>query len=134
MARLAPARVATSIDLSGPFFRYDPVKTFSANQIDMLEAFAAEGQEDVQTQVAAAGYGGGNFYEGVVGRVKALSGKQWRATAVISQTHVYPWAGGGQKQYRGGKLEARHGFFRKTKSRLGRSRAVNRAELTKGMN
>jgi len=127
-------RAVTTIDATGPFFQYDPVKRYSQNQIEMLEAFAKEGEQDIQAQVAAAGYGGGHFYEGVVGRVHSLGGKQWKATAVISQTHVYPWPGGGAKEYRGGKLESRHGFFRKTKTRLNRSRAVNKAELTKGLN
>lgn len=126
-------RTVTTIDLSGPFFKHDPVKRFSQNVIAMLEAYAAEGERDVKAQAQPHSLSG-DFADGVVGRVKALGGKQWRATAVISQTHVYPWKNGGPKQYRGGKHEARHGFFRKTRSRLNRSRAVNRAELTKGLN
>lgn len=127
------ARTRTTIDLSGPFFAYDPVKRYSENVITMLEAFAREGEEDLRAQ-ASPYSDSGAFVGGIEGRVRSLAGKQWRATAVISQTHVYPWKGGGVKQYRGGKHEARHGFFRKTKSRLNRSRAVNKAELTKGMN
>jgi hypothetical protein len=123
----------TTIDLTGPFFQYDPVKRYAANVIDMLEAFAEEGESDVRAQ-ASPYSASGAFVEGVRGRVRSLGGKQWKATAVISETHVYPWPGGASKQYRGGKHEAKHGFFRKTKSRLNRSRAVNRAELTKGLN
>ena len=126
-------RAVSTIDLSGPFFQYDPRKRLSENIQTMLEAVAEEGEQDVRAQVAAAGYAGGNFYEGVTGRVRSIGGKHWLRTAVVSQTHVYPWPNGGQKQYRGGKLEARRGVFRKTKSRLNRSRAVNAAELTKGM-
>lgn len=126
-------RAVTTIDLSGPFFQSDPRKRLGQNIEAMLEAIAAEGEADVKAQ-AAAHRDTGRFYEGIKGRVVSLSGKHWRRTAVVSQTNVYPWPNGGQKQYRGGKLEARHGFFRKTKNRLNRSRAVNRAELTKGMN
>ena len=127
-------RAVTTIDLSGPFFQYDPRKRLGENIRTMLGAVAEEGEQDVQAQVAAAGYAGGNFYEGVVGRVRSVGGRLWLRTAVISQTHVYPWPGGGSKRYRGGKLEARRGFFRKTKTRLNRSRAINQAELAKGMN
>lgn len=126
-------RYVTTIDLSGPFFTYDPTKRLARNIEAMMAAVAEEGETDVAAQ-AAAHQKTGRFYEGVVGRVSSLAGKPWHKTAVISQTAVYPWPNGGPKQYRGGKLEAKYGFFRKTKSRLNRSRAVNRAELTKGMN
>ena len=123
----------TTIDLSGPFFEKDPVKTLSENVQTMLEAVAKEGESDVAAQ-AAGHQKSGAFYRGIEGRVRSVAGKHWLRTAVVSETHVYPWPGGGSKQYRGGKLEAKYHMFRTTATRLRRSRAVNQAELTKGMN
>lgn len=125
-------RAVTTIDLSGPFFESDPRKRLGENIRTMLDALAAEGEADVKAQ-AASHQRTGSFVKGVQGRTRARSGKRWYLTAVVSQTHVYAWPNGGPKQYRGGELEARYGFFRKTKARLNRSRAVNAAELTKGM-
>jgi hypothetical protein len=124
---------ATTIVLSGPFFEKDPAKTLSQNVQTMLEAVAQEGESDVKAQ-AAGHQRTGAFYNGIEGRVRSVSGKHWLRTAVVSETHVYPWPNGGAKQYRGGKLEAHYHMFRTTASRLRRSRAVNQAELTKGMN
>jgi hypothetical protein len=124
---------ATSIDLSGPFFQGDPAKKLSDNIQTMLEAIAKEGEADVKAQ-AASHRRSGAFYAGIEGRVRSLGGRHWLRTAVISQTHVYAWPSGGSKQYRGGKLEAKYHMFSTTASRLRRSRAVNRAELTKGLN
>lgn len=125
-------RPVTTIDVSGPFFQGDPAKKLAANIQTMLEAVAKEGEADVKAQAAGHMYTGA-FFRGIQGRVHSLGGKHWRVTAVVSQTHVYPWPNGGQAQYRGGKLEARYHMFRTTASRLRRSSAVNRAELTKGM-
>lgn len=126
-------RTVTTIDLSGPFFQYDPRKRLGENIQTMLEAVAEEGEQDVKAQ-AVGHQVTGTFYQGIRGRVVSRAGRHWRRTAVVSQTNVYPWPSGGEKQYRGGKLEARYHWFRKTKTRLNRSRAVNTAELTKGMN
>lgn len=127
------ARAATTISLSGPFFERDPAKTLSENIQTMLEAVAEEGERDVKAQAASHIYTGA-FQAGVEGRVRSIAGKHWLRTAVVSQTHVYRWPNGGPKQYRGGKLEARYGMFKRTATRLRSSAAVNRAELTKGMN
>lgn len=124
--------VDTRISLSGPFFQKDPAKTLEQNIQAMLEAVAREGEQDVTAQ-AAGHQRTGAFYAGIEGRVRSIRGRHWLATAVVSQSHVYPWPGGGSRQYRGGKLEARYHMFRRTASRLRRSRAVNQAELTKGM-
>jgi hypothetical protein len=121
-----------SIDVSGPFFQRDPKKTVRQNIRRMLEGLAAEGERGVQSQ-----FGGhivsGLGVTGVKGRVQSLSGKAWAMTAVISQQHVYPWPSGGSRQYRGGKLEARYGMFRRTASAMRRSRAVISANLTEGL-
>lgn len=125
-------RPVTTIDLSGPFFQGDPGKKLSDNIQTMLEAVAKEGERDVKAQASSHVYTGA-FLGGIKGRVHSEGGRHWLRTAVVSQTHVYPWPNGGNRQYRGGKLEARYHMFRTTASRLRRSAAVNRAELTKGM-
>lgn len=136
------ARITTSVELSGPFFEYDPAKRLGENIETMMAAIAREGEEDVQSRVASAGYAGGPFYRGIRGRVRSMTGRRWYRTAVVSQTYVYPWgvhgsrgfSGRGEAEYRGGKLEARHKFFRKTTTRLRKARAVNYAELARGLN
>ena len=150
MARIRSGRSITTIDITGPFFEASADATFAENLRTMLEAIAAEGQADVRAQMAPHSRSG--FTEsGVIGRVKAMTGKEWWQTAVVSQQHTFPWgdhtteAGAAARaitkpghaageQYRGGKLEAQFHFFRKTAGRLRRSRAVNIAELTKGLN
>jgi len=120
----------TTIDLSGPFFTRDPRRTFRSNARAMLEAMAREGEQDVKVQFPV--YTGAG-QAGVRGRVAALSGRPWAVTMVVSQQHVYPWPGGGPKQYRGGRLEARKHMFRTTAGRLRRAKAINMAELVKGL-
>lgn len=118
------------VDLSGPFFQRDPSKTFAENIRHMLEGVAQEGE-----RIASAAYpvytGAGR--SGVKGRVASLSGRKWYSAAVISETHVYDWPGGGSKQYRGGKTEARHHMFGQAASALRSSRAVLAANLTAGI-
>jgi hypothetical protein len=122
----------TSIDLTGPFFEKDPALTLRQNIRAMLAAMAAEGEADVRAQAEPKSLTGA-FAAGVKGRVDSLTGKPWHLTAIVSQTHVYRWPKGGPKGYRGGKHEKRHGFFKRTGQRLRRSRAVNTAELVKGL-
>jgi len=121
----------TTIVLTGPFFKAQPSKTFRQNVRLMLEAMAKEGEEDVKVQYPVLTGAG---QAGVVGRVRSLSGRPWALTMVISEQHVYPWPHGGMKQYRGGKTEAKRHMYRTTASRLRKSRAVNNAELAKGLN
>lgn len=128
MVTQAPAQF--TIDLSGPFFQKDPTLTLRGNIRKMMAGVAQEGEAAVQaTYPVFTGQG----QRGVEGRTNSLSGKAWMATAVISQTHVYPWKNGGAKQYRGGKSEARHHMFRSAYRQLNRSRAVLRANLTEGI-
>lgn len=126
MARLNKLEV----DLTGPFFQRDPRKTVRGNIRQMLEGVAEEGERTVKS---ASPVLTGAFRAGVKGRVRSLGGKRWELTAVVSQTHVYPWSGGGSKQYRGGKAEARYQPFKRTANALRRSRAVLAANLTEGL-
>lgn len=123
--------MAKGVEFSGPFFTKDIKKTFRQNARAMLDGMAREGEDAVKRESPVRT---GAFRAGVRGRVASLGGKPWMLTAVISQTHVYRWPKGGQKQYRGGKLEARRHMFRRTASALRRSRAAAMADLTRGLN
>jgi hypothetical protein len=123
-------RPSVTIDLSGPLFERDPKQLIRANIRRMLQGLAEQGEKAVQS-LYPVHTGAGRA--GVKGRVASLTGKPWFLSAVVSQTHVYPWPNGGQKKYRGGKTEAKHHMFRRTKTALGRSRAVLGANLTKGL-
>lgn len=125
------SRKPTTIVLTGPFFKTQPSLTFRKNVRVMLESMEEEGTSDVQVQYPVLTGAG---QAGVVGRVHSLAGRPWALTFVISEQHVYPWPHGGMKQYRGGKTEARRHMYRTTASRLRKSRAVNNAELAKGLN
>lgn len=118
------------VDLSGPFFQGDPSKRFLQNVHEMMVAVGDEGERAVQSVYPV--YSGAGR-EGVHGRAASVSGKPWMATAVISETHVYPWPSGGSMQYRGGKAEAKVGMFKKTAAQLRSSRAVLAANLTKSI-
>lgn len=142
MPRPQPVRSGrsfTTIDYTGPFFEKDPTKTLRQNVRIMLEAMAREGESDVRAQIPSKS---GDTAAGIHGRVKNLEGKPWAVTMVVSQQRVFPWkkrgargfVGRGEAEYRGGKLEAKLHMFRRTSGRLSRSRAVNMAELTKGLN
>jgi hypothetical protein len=56
---------------------------------------------------------------------------------IVSAQHIYPWkshlSAPANAQYRGGKVEARRHMFRRTAGRLRRAKAINMAELTKGL-
>ena len=119
-----------TVNLSGPFFQRDPGKTLYANIGRMLEGLAEEGERLVKSRYPVFTGAG---QRGVVGRTRSLTGKRWAVSAVVSQTHVYPWTNGGSKQYRGGKTEARVHMFRDTARALRQSRAVLTANLTAGL-
>lgn len=133
--------IVTSIHLDGPFFQKDPGQTLSANLRVMLEAVAAEGAADVQEQLhagaasrAAISLLGDHVAEHVRGRVASLVGRDWWQHAVISVNNS------GWSQHEGislmaaaSRVESEVHAFRKTASRLRSSRAVNIAELTKGI-
>lgn len=135
-------KIATSIDKTGPFFTHDPAKTFRANARVMLTALAEEGQEDVRVQLRQ-GEGsrapirllGGRVSGHAIGRVRSLGGKPWALTAVISVNNSgFSARQGISLMAAAASLERRFHSFRRTASRLRSARAVNRAELTKGLN
>jgi hypothetical protein len=123
-------KATKSVTYTGPLFTHDPSKTFRANARVMLKAMADEGQALARdTWPTLTGEG----RAGTIGRVQSLSGRPWALYMVVSAQHVYAWPHGGAKQYRGGKVEAKRHMFRRAATSLRSSRALNRAELAKGM-
>lgn len=139
---MAP-RYKTSIDLSGPFFEKDPAKTFRQNVRVMLAALAEEGEEDVKGALRLGQFGRAPISAGVTparvadhvkGRVRSLKGKPWAMNAVVSVNN----SGLSQRQGKAlmaaaSKLEGQTHAFRRTTSRLKRSRKINERELLKGL-
>jgi hypothetical protein len=138
---MARKPLATSIDMSGPFFRSNPVKTWRENVKDFMDEIAEEGQEDVQTQLRAgegdrlpisAGVAPARVSGHVVGRTQNLSGKRWGTTAVVSVNN----RGLTRKQgialmAAAARLEARLHVFRRTATRL--RKAGKSVDLLKGL-
>lgn len=138
---MARTPIATTIDLSGPFFKVDPVKTFRANVQTLMEAVAKEGEGDVKAQLRAGNGSrkpiaalGGHVSDHVVGRVRSLSGKRWQVTAVVSVNNSGLTAKGGiSLMAAASEVERQTKAFRRTTARLRKARALNTAELLKGL-
>lgn len=130
-------RIATTISRDGPFFAHDPQATFQENLATMLEAIAREGESDVRAQVAP--YSKTHTFEsGVIGRTHRLDGAPFKTPqAVVSEQHVYPWkhhkSAPEAAQYRGGRFERKHGVFGRTFRRIRSMKALNAAELMRGL-
>jgi hypothetical protein len=110
-----------------------------------MAAVAAEGEADAKAQMAsgqggryriqAAGVTPGRVSGHVVGRVQSLTGKPWAVTAVVSvNNRGYSKKQGTSLMAAAATVEAETHAFRTTKSRLRKARAVNQAELLKGIN
>lgn len=133
--------MVTTISLKGPFFRADPAKSFRSNVRTMMAAVAAEGEADVKAQLRAGessryplGMGMGRVSRHVVGRTRSLTGKPWMVSAVVSVNNSgFSKAQGIKLMAAASYLEGTVHAFRKTKSRVSRSRKVNEAELLKGL-
>jgi hypothetical protein len=138
MARRGPV---TTIDLSGPFFRHDPVKTFRQNVRVLMDAIAAEGEKDVRAQLVAGNSRravirriGDHTSDHVVGRTRSLAGTRWATTAVVSVNNSgWSQAQGISLMAAASSVEGRTHAFRKTKNRIGRTRKTNMSELLKGI-
>lgn len=130
----------TSITRDGPFFRVDPRATFRANVRRLIAAVVAEGERDVQGQlrVGEAGRapvrGVGRVADHVVGRTKAITGREWEVSGVVSvNTAGMTRAHAVATRAAAARIEARNHAFRRTKGRLRRARAVNIDELLRGL-
>lgn len=135
-----PAKFKTTITTKGPFFDHDPAKTFMENVHTMMVALASEGAKDVHGQLRQ---GQGNrapirklsdrVADHVGGELrKAPTGPGFSAVIlVINRGLSKPEAI--SMMAAASFLEGTVHAFRKTQGRILRSRAVNHANLTKGI-
>lgn len=136
-------RIKTTIDLSGPFFSRDPRKTFRENVRVLMDAVAAEGERDVRSALqsgegrrrpVSAGVLPARVSAHAIGRTSSISGKRWAVTAVVSvRNRGMSKRQGTALMAAAASLERRFHPFRRTTSRLRKSRAVNQAELSRGL-
>jgi hypothetical protein len=152
---------ATTIDFSGPFFDKDPDKTFDENLGEMLQAMAEEGAQDVRAQIDShqsdmpqwTGWSAskiaprrsipmkkdGSFAliwtstEGLAGRPKVWQRGEKTKNARGNLAGDFKGNVAARTLAAMSTIEGRWHPFRVTKNRLSRSRSVNMAELTKGL-
>jgi hypothetical protein len=139
---LARSKLTTTIDRSGPFFEHDPAKTVRQNGQVLIARVAEEGAADIIAQLQAgesrrapiSRTSGDRVSAHVIGRTQSLTGKPWQMTAVVSVVNRgLSRAEATALMAAASEIEGRAHVFRRTTSRLRRSRAVNRAELLKGL-
>lgn len=139
---MARTKITTSIDLSGPFFQRDPAKTFRQNVRRLMDAVAAEGEADVKAQLQQGegsrapmrGISPTRVSAHVIGRTRSMTGKRWAVTAVVSVNNSgFSKRQGTTLMAAASLLEGRSRVFRRTAARLRKARAVNQAELLKGI-
>lgn len=127
---------------SGPFFRHDPKLTFRANARVMLKAIADEAAADIQAQLQSGQearsqikVGGGRVSAEVEGYTRGVrSGNPWALTARVHIKNTgLTKARAVSLHAAGSRLESRIHAFRKTTSAMRRAKALNRAELLKGL-
>jgi len=87
-----------SIEMTGPLFMPDANLRLGQNIRRMLQGLADEGVRMARSNVAGHRKTG-DFEAGIVGRVSSLRGAPWWMTAVVSQTHVEPWAVRGSRSF-----------------------------------
>lgn len=126
------------VDFSGPFFERDPEKTIRENVRRMLDNLAAEGERDVQGQIASRAAAMPRYtgwtHDHVVGRVSSLGGKRWALNAVVSaNTSGMGATQAIRTQAAASTIERRWHPFRRTASAMRRARAVLSANLSEGL-
>lgn len=136
------ARKLSGMVYSGPFFAHDPAKTFRQNARVMLKAIADEAAADIAVQFrsgsegrAEIAVGGGRVASEVEGYVRGVrSGRPWALTARVHIKNTgLTKARAVSLHAAGSRLEGRIHAFRKTTSAMRRAKAINRAELLKGI-
>ena len=138
---MAGIRITSTIDYSGPFFENDPGKTFRQNGRRMIEAVVKEGAIDVihtlmsgESSRAPIRALGGRVHEHVFDRVESLAGKPWQVTGVISINNSgFSAAEGISLMAAAAVLERKTKAFARARRALLRARAVNVAELLRGI-
>lgn len=135
-------KITTTIDTSGPFFAKDPAKTFRQNVRVLMDAVAAEGEADVRAQITAGNSGRKPIAElgqdhvsaHVIGRTSNLRGRRWAVTAVVSVNNSgFSPKEGISLMAAASSVESQTHAFRRTTGRIRRARALNQAELLKGL-
>jgi hypothetical protein len=123
------------VDMSGPFFRRDPKKTFRKNLRDFMDEVAELGEADVVAQLRAGEgrrasiRGGGRVSQFVQGRTSSIRGKRWAVTAVVSVRPVGDRKRAVAIMAAAAEIEAREHVFRRTTARLRKART----NLVKGL-
>lgn len=134
-------RTSSRITATGPFFERDPRLTFRQNVRVMMDRLAEEGAEDVRRQLVAGqgsrrplGMNLGRVSWHVVGRTSSLVGRRWALNAVVSvQNEGFTKVQAVKLMAAASYLEGTTHAFRRTTGRLRRAKAVNAAELLKGL-
>ena len=133
----------TTIDLSGPFFTKDPSKTFRANARSMMRALVIEAQVDIDAQLipgdssrAEVSALGGHVSSRVAAGVPYTPGHS-KTGAILANVYVPNW-GYTPKQARSlmaaySRVAKTTGAFKRTAQRLRKAKALNVAELLKGL-
>lgn len=130
--------ITTKIELSGNFFKRDPGKTLRGNVREMLDALASEMERLVQADIASHA-GAMPAYTGwtrahTVGRTQSYSGKRWGTWAVVSaNTQGMSKADAIRTKAAAATIEKRWHPYRRVKGAIYSSRALLRADLSKGL-
>lgn len=134
-------RVSKGVKFSGPFFQGDPGKKFADNVKGFMAEVAKAGEADVKARMAStprltarrpAGDRRTESY--VVGRVRSLSGKPWRAYAVVSpSTQVLGRAEAISVRAAASVLEGRSHPFRNAKNAIRRAADGAAKKLLRGL-
>lgn len=141
-------KYGAAIEYSGPFFEKDPVKTFRGNLRGLVESLAQDGERMVKAELPRSAEAP-HYADHVIGRAKALKGKSWRMSAVVTGTlHLesknFKGYGGVietnetfQRRSASGSLYTVAGFgkwvYRRVGQALRRSVRVSTWDLTKGL-
>jgi hypothetical protein len=134
-------KITTTIQKTGPFFAKDPGKTFRQNARILMAAVAFEGERDVRAQMQAGNARrrpisrlGGHASDHVLGRTAGISGRPWAVSAVVSVRNTgFSPIQGVSLMAAASRVEQETHAFRRTTSRIRRSRAANLEELLKGI-
>lgn len=134
-------RSTADVTFSGPFFQRDPAATFWQNLDKMMEGIADEGERAAREGLltgagsrALVRETGDRVADHVVGRVSAVSGKDWVAAAVVGvNTQGLDATASRSLMAAASYVERRTAAIRRVTRQLNASRAVLRANLTQGL-
>lgn len=129
-------RFRSSISLKGAFFQHDPARTFVENLHEMARAMADEGAVDVAARMrgsrAPISLVGGEVADLVTPMVKG-GGLAPTTVVVLVRSRGLSAKESIAVRAAGSEVERMTGAFRKTTARMRAARAINRAELLKGI-